>query len=153
MRFIREGLEEGFDFTQYVDYDFDEGQVELIKKGYRAGISKESIDLYAMPYFNEYQMEQILDGFIYNTKCEDGNRIPVDVYAKPEYDSDQMYEILTGLISNVDVYKYADANIPAKDMRGIREDLELKKKLDSLDSVITLMSIEQDSINNTETNN
>jgi hypothetical protein len=89
------GLEDNFSEGQvsiYAKPEFDEFQMEQIRRGFKNGLSMEQVSVYAKPEFNSNQMKLIEDGFRNKLSMEQ-----VKAYAKPEFDPNQMWEIENGL--------------------------------------------------------
>lgn len=69
-------------------YRFSEKQVKEIKKGFKDGLSKKQVLIYAKPEFDEKQMEQIRKGL--------KKKLPLEYvlfYANKNYTAEQMQEI------------------------------------------------------------
>lgn len=73
----------GFDSS-----DFDEYQINQIRKGLKQGLD---VSVYADPRYSKWQMDQIRRGL------EEG--LDVSTYANPKYDSEKMEKIRKGLES------------------------------------------------------
>lgn len=96
---------EGKMFRELVtDNNFCDHQIAYIKSGIRHGLSKEQISLYANPYFNEWQMSEILHG-LYDLSIEQ-----VMLYAKPQLNCEKMRMIRKGLIDGLSMDEIINEN-------------------------------------------
>ena len=125
---IRRGFITGLTEEQvslYATSEFNNDQMREIRIGLETGLSNEQVSLYAKPYFSGFQMSVIRIGL------EDGLSVEgVSLYAKPEFTWDktnEMQEIRIGLengLSVEEVSLYATPKFTWEQMSEIRTGLE-----------------------------
>lgn len=112
---ILDGLENGIDASIYAKSEFNNLQMEVIRKGLELGLD---VSIYAKSIFSFEQMMVIKDGL--------EHKLNVSFYANPEFDEYQMSEIEKGLLEGIDVSSYAKPNNSAPVMYFARMCLKEK---------------------------
>lgn len=102
----------GVDLSDYIDKEFNYGQLRLIGDGLKDGLD---VGYYAKPSMGMKEMWEILQGL------REG--LDVSIFAKDCFNYRQMFEIRQGLVEKLDVTKYAREELNDKEMHEIRNQL------------------------------
>lgn len=124
--------------------EFNEDQLKMIKRGIEGGLTKEQINLYAVPEFDHDQMDEILIG-IRNNKL---SLEQIRLFADPKFDWQQMSTIREGFCvglttEQVSLYAKPEFNVSFYDDKNERQLEPSGTMLVIKDSLLELMPLEQ----------